>query len=62
MKNHYTNDFDKKHYADNPYQNHQTNIMRIKIFVVINQINKHKVKYLITACMPKLLSKFFYLL
>ena len=34
--------------------------MRVNIFVVINQINKHKVKYIITACAPKLLKKNFY--
>ena len=46
MKYHYTNNFHKNHYA---------NITRINIFVGINQINKHKVKYTITACIPKLL-------
>ena len=61
MKNHYTNNFHKNHYAKNFYENH-TNIMRINIFVVINQLNKHKVRYVITACIPKLLQKFFYLL
>ena len=55
MKNHYTNNFYKKHYTNNSYKNHHTNITRINIFVVINQINKHKVKYIITACIPKLL-------
>ena len=33
---------------------------RINIFIVINQINKHKVKYMITAFIPKLLQKIFY--
>ena len=50
MKNHYTNNFHKNHYANNFYKNHHRNN-----FVVINQINKHKVKYIITACIPKLL-------
>ena len=39
MKNHYTNNFYKNHYANNFYKNHHRNN-----FVVINQINKHKVK------------------
>ena len=39
MKNHYTNNFHKNHYANNIYKNHHRNN-----FVVINQINKHKVK------------------
>ena len=60
MKNHYTNNFHKNHYTNNSYKNHHTNITRINIFVVINQINKHKVKYMITACIPKLLQKIFY--
>ena len=60
MKNHYTNNFHKNHYTNNFYKNHHTNITRINIFVVINQINKHKVKYMITACIPKLLQKNFY--
>ena len=55
MKNHYTNSFQKNHYANNFYKNHHTNITRINIFVVINQIYKHKVKYMITAGIPKLL-------
>ena len=44
MKNHYTNNFHKNHYTNNFYKNHHTNIIRINIFVVINQINKHKAK------------------
>ena len=48
------------HYVNNFYKNHHTNITRINIFVVINQIDKHKVKYIITACIPKLLSKKIY--
>ena len=55
MKNHYTNSFQKNHYANNFYKNHHTNITRINIFVVINQVYKHKVKYMITAGIPKLL-------
>ena len=55
MKNHYTNNFHKNHYTNNFYKNHHTNITRKNIFVVINQINQHKVKYIITACIPKLL-------
>ena len=39
MKNHYTNNLYKNHYANNFYKNHHRNN-----FVVINQINKHKVK------------------
>ena len=39
MKNHYTNNFYKNHYANNFYKNYHRNN-----FVVINQINKHKVK------------------
>ena len=44
MKNHYTNNFHKNHYTNNFYKNHHTNITRINIFVVINQINKHKAR------------------
>ena len=57
MKNHYTNNFHKNHYANNFYKNHHTNITRINIFVVIKQISKHKVKYIINAYIPKLLLK-----
>ena len=39
MKNHYTNNLYKNYYANNFYKNHHRNN-----FVVINQINKHKVK------------------
>ena len=39
MKNHYTNNFYKNHYANNFYKNYHRNN-----FLVINQINKHKVK------------------
>ena len=35
-------------------KNHYTNN-----FVIINQINKHKAKYIINACIPKLLFKKF---
>ena len=55
MKDHYRNNFHKHQYADNFYKNHHTNITRINVFVVIKQINKHKVKYIIIACIPKLL-------
>ena len=60
MKNHYTNNFHKNHYTNNSYKNHHTNITRIN-FVVINQINKHKVKYIITACIPIIIIKKFLL-
>ena len=50
----------RNHCVNNFYKNHHTNITRINIFVVINQIDKHKVKYIITACIPKLLSKKIY--
>ena len=44
------------------YKNHlkkpQTNhITRINIFIVINQINKHKVKYKTNACIPIIIIK-----
>ena len=54
MKSHYTNNFYKKHHKNTFHKNHYTNV------VVINQIDKHKVKYIITACIPKLLSKKIY--
>ena len=41
-------------------KNHYTNIMRINIFVVINQINKRKAKYIINACIPQSLYKNFH--
>ena len=44
----------RNHYANNFYKNYHANITRINIFVVINQVDKHKVKYTITACIPKL--------
>ena len=43
IKNHYTNNFHKNQCTDN--------------FVVINQINKHKVKYIINASIPTIIIK-----
>ena len=54
-ENNYANKFHKNRYINNSYKSHHTNITRINIFVVINQINKHKVNYIITACISKLL-------
>ena len=45
IKNHYTKNSHKNHYTIN--------------YVIINQINKQKAKYMINACIPKLLFKKF---
>ena len=45
MKNHHILTIRMKNYSQTIFiKNHYTNIMRINIFVVINQINKHKAK------------------
>ena len=45
MKNHYTNNSHKNHrILTIRMKNRYTNIRRINIFVVINQVNKHKAK------------------
>ena len=45
MKNHYANNFYKNHQILTVrMKNHDINIMRINIFITINQINKHKAK------------------
>ena len=43
----------------NHHKKLQTNIITINIFITINQMNKHKVKYISNACIPKLLQKIF---
>ena len=56
MKDHYTNNFYKKSsHTNNSYKNHYTNITRINIFIVINQINKHIAKNTLLGIMMMML-------